>query len=136
MQEKAIAFPTDARSMHRARASGWCAVTLPVRQIRTDEAPALRHAKQFKRANKALRRIRTMLGRLIRDVQRKIANGPELAEVFALPLSLAQPSGHFHWPIALAILRRRLMETVGLTAAFLVAMISYGIWQNWLLCVL
>jgi len=48
------------------------------------------HAKQFKRANKALRRLRTMLGRVIRDITRKIASRSDLAEVFALPLSLAR----------------------------------------------
>jgi IS5 family transposase len=30
------------------------------------------HAKQFKRAARALRSIRTMLGRVIRDITRKI----------------------------------------------------------------
>jgi IS5 family transposase len=48
------------------------------------------HAKQFRRANKALRRLRTMLGRVVRDVGRKIGGRPGLAEVFALPLSLAR----------------------------------------------
>jgi transposase, IS5 family len=48
------------------------------------------HAKPFKRAAKALRRLRTMLGRVIRDVTRKTAPRPELAEVFALPLALAR----------------------------------------------
>jgi transposase, IS5 family len=48
------------------------------------------HAKQFKRANRALKSIRTMLGRVIRDVTRKIAGWPDLAEVFALPVSLAR----------------------------------------------
>src|SRR5919108_575552 len=48
------------------------------------------HAKQFKRANKALKRLRTMLGRVIRDLTRKIAARPELAAVFALPLALAR----------------------------------------------
>ena len=48
------------------------------------------HAKQFKRAKRALRRIRTILGRVIRDITRKIAARPELAEIFALPLSLAR----------------------------------------------
>jgi IS5 family transposase len=48
------------------------------------------HAKQFKRANKALRRVRTLLGRTIRDIGRKIASRPELADVFARPLSLAR----------------------------------------------
>ena len=48
------------------------------------------HAKPFKRAAKALRRLRTMLGRVIRDITRKTAPRPELAEVFALPLALAR----------------------------------------------
>lgn len=43
----------------------------------------------FKRADdKALRGIRTLLGRVIRDIQRKIADSPSLGEAFALPLSL------------------------------------------------
>src|SRR4051794_22202434 len=48
------------------------------------------HAKQFKRATRALRSIRTMLGRVIRDITRKIVGRPELADVFALPLSRAR----------------------------------------------
>src|SRR3712207_5674821 len=48
------------------------------------------HAKQFKRANKALRRLRTILGRVIRDVTRKIMGSADLESVFALPLSLAR----------------------------------------------
>ena len=37
------------------------------------------HAKQFKRAARALRSIRTMLGRVIRDFTREIGGRPELA---------------------------------------------------------
>jgi hypothetical protein len=48
------------------------------------------HAKQFKRANRALKRIRTLLGRVIRDLTRKIAARPELADVFVRPLALAR----------------------------------------------
>ena len=48
------------------------------------------HAKQFRRANRALRRLRTMLGRVIRDVARKIAARPDLAATFARPLTLAR----------------------------------------------
>ena len=33
------------------------------------------HAKQFKRANKALRKLKTYLGRTIRDIGRQIAGG-------------------------------------------------------------
>jgi transposase, IS5 family len=51
------------------------------------------HAKQFNRANKALRRLRTMLGRVIRDITRKI-RGDALESVFARPLSLARRVKH------------------------------------------
>ncbi len=36
------------------------------------------HAKQSKRANRALKRLRTMLGAVIRDITRKLAGQPEL----------------------------------------------------------
>src|SRR5471030_3160930 len=47
------------------------------------------HAKQFKRANRALRTLRTYLGRTARDIVRKIKGDAELKMVFAQPLSLA-----------------------------------------------
>jgi IS5 family transposase len=100
VQEKAIAFPTDAKLMHRARerlvrlahARG---VTLRQSYVRVGKIALIRyqryaHAKQFKRASRALRSIRTMLGRVIRDITRKIVGQPELADVFALPLSRAR----------------------------------------------
>src|SRR4051794_16933631 len=74
VQEKAIAFPTDAKPMHRARerlvrlaqARG---VTLRQSYLRVGKIALIRHqryahAKQFKRATRALRSIRTMLGRV------------------------------------------------------------------------
>ena len=36
------------------------------------------HAKQFKRANRALRTLKTYLGRVIRDIARKIEGNPSL----------------------------------------------------------
>ena len=48
------------------------------------------HAKQFKRANRALRTIRTYLGRVIRDIVRKIKGEAELESAFAHPLMLAR----------------------------------------------
>jgi hypothetical protein len=48
------------------------------------------HAKQFKRATRALRSIRTILGRVIRDVTRKIVGRPELADQRPPILTLAQ----------------------------------------------
>ena len=86
--------------MHRARerlvrlaqARG---VTLRQSYVRVGKIALIRHqryahAKQFKRATRALRSIRTMLGRVIRDITRKIVGRPELADVFALPLSRAR----------------------------------------------
>ncbi|TIQ26417.1 MAG: transposase, partial [Mesorhizobium sp.] len=48
------------------------------------------HPHKFKRANRQLKRLRTMLGAVIRDITRKLAGRPELMQVFALPLSLAR----------------------------------------------
>jgi transposase, IS5 family len=94
VQEKAIAFPTDAKLMHRARerlvrlakATG---VSLRQSYARVGKRALIQHqryahAKQFRRANRALKRLRTMLGRVIRDLTRR------LAAVFALPLALAR----------------------------------------------
>jgi IS5 family transposase len=48
------------------------------------------HAKQFKRANRALKTLRTYLGRVIRDILRKIRGDAELESLFAHPLMLAR----------------------------------------------
>ena len=48
------------------------------------------HAHQFKRANRSLRRLKTYLGRVIRDIGRRIDGDPELEEIFAQPLSLSR----------------------------------------------
>ena len=100
VQEKAIAFPTDARLMQRARErlvrlAKQHGVRLRQSYARVGKIALVRHqryahAKQFRRADRALRRLRTMLGRVIRDVGRKTAGRPETAEVFALPLALAR----------------------------------------------
>ncbi|GLS17821.1 hypothetical protein GCM10007874_08360 [Labrys miyagiensis] len=73
VQEKAIAFPSDAKLMHRARErlvklAKRYRVKLRQSYERIGKQILIKqqrytHAKQFKRANKALRRIRTMLGR-------------------------------------------------------------------------
>src|SRR3712207_6199886 len=100
VQEKAITFPTDAKLMHRARErlvrlAKKHGIMLRQSYVRVGKRALIKyqryaHAKQFKRANKALRRIRTLLGRVIRDITRKTAARPDLAEVFARPLSLAR----------------------------------------------
>ena len=47
------------------------------------------HAKQFKRANRALRSVRTYLGRVFRNVERKTRRDAALRAICAEPLSLA-----------------------------------------------
>ena len=47
------------------------------------------HAKQFKRHHRQLRLLRSRLGRIIRDIRRKIEGQPALEEAFALPLGRA-----------------------------------------------
>ena len=99
VQEKAIAFPTDAKLMHRARErlvrlarKHGIALRQSYERIGKHALIAHQryaHAKQFKRANRALRRLRTLLGRVERDIARKIASHADLAELFRKPLGLA-----------------------------------------------
>ncbi len=100
VQPKAIAFPTDARLLHRARErlvrlAQKHGVRLRQSYARIGKLALIQHqryahAKQFKRANRALRTLRTQLGRVIRDIGRKIAADAGLHEIFAPPLSLAR----------------------------------------------
>lgn len=48
------------------------------------------HAKQFKRANKALRKLKTYLGQTIRDIERQIAGDEQLKAIFIWPLYQAR----------------------------------------------
>ncbi len=48
------------------------------------------HAKQFKRARRALKSLKTQLGRVIRDVTRKIKGEALLEQAFAKELMLAR----------------------------------------------
>jgi transposase, IS5 family len=99
VQPKAITFPTDAKLVHAAikglnrlaRAHG---VRLRQSYLRIAKRAAMMasryaHAKQFKRHGRQLRGLRTRLGRLIRDIRRKISGQGELEAVFEQPLSRA-----------------------------------------------
>ena len=48
------------------------------------------HAKQFNRHHRQLRLLRTRLGRIIRDIRRKIEGKPELEAAFEWPLARAE----------------------------------------------
>lgn len=96
-QEKAIAFPTDARLYHKMR----------VRLVREAKQRGLRlrqsyrfvgkralarqgryaHARQMKRARRETRRLATYLGRVVRDLQRTV---PEPDPALAVLLERAE----------------------------------------------
>ena len=81
VQEKEIRFPTDARLYHRARERLVAAAKkrgISLRQNYNRKSKQLlfkqsrySHARQMKRAKKCTRKLRTYLGRVIRDIQRQ-----------------------------------------------------------------
>ena len=100
VQPKAIAHPTDARLCHRALEKLVDLArrnAVPLRQSyrRVAKRAAIMvgrysHAHQFKRARRQLKFLRTRLGRVIRDIRRKIAGDEALQQRFATLLGLAQ----------------------------------------------
>jgi len=103
VQPKAVAFPTDAKLMQRAREKlARLAKRQGVNLRQSYERVGKRaliahqryaHAKQFKRANKALRTLRTYLGRVRRDIARKIKGDESKLSLFRRLLYLAERVG-------------------------------------------
>jgi len=99
VQPKNVAFPTDAKLLETAiHQLGKLArkQSVPLRQSYTRVAKRAAmmagryaHAKQFKRMNRRIKFLRTRLGRLIRDIRRKIDGDGALEEIFAITLSRA-----------------------------------------------
>src|SRR4029077_19401691 len=114
VQEKAIAHPTDARLTHRAieklvemakregvelrqrylRVAKREGVELRQSYLRVAKRAAIMvgrytHAHQFKRARRQLKFLRTRLGRIIRDVRRKIEADAARQDRFGPLLDLA-----------------------------------------------
>jgi IS5 family transposase len=99
VQPKAIAHPTDARLCHRALEklvdlARRHDVRLRQSYVRVAKRAAIMvgrytHAHQFVRARRQLKFLKTRLGRVIRDIRRKIAGDPALGERFADLLALA-----------------------------------------------
>jgi len=101
VQEKAIAFPTDSKLYNRARerlvrlakAHG-----VPLRQSYVRLGPRLLfknnrygYARQTRRMRRTTSKLKTVLGRVVRDIERKLANQPEqVRATFAEPLALSK----------------------------------------------
>lgn len=99
VEEKAITFPTDAKLTNRAREKLVKLAKkhgLKLRQYypRVGKLALMKHqryahAKQWKRAGRELRSLRTYLGRVMRDIERQIKGDGALNEIFRPMLFLA-----------------------------------------------
>ena len=101
VQEKAIAFPTDSKLYNRARerlvrlakAHG-----VPLRQSYVRLGPRLLfknnrygYARQTRRMRRTTAKLKTVLGRVVRDIERQLAHQPEpVRATFAEPLALSK----------------------------------------------
>jgi IS5 family transposase len=96
VQPKAITFPTDAKLYYKAIISlGKLAkreeVELRQSYVRVAKRTLVQvgrycHAKQMKRAKKAQKKLKTYLGRVIRDITRRIEGNSDLKNTFARSL--------------------------------------------------
>jgi IS5 family transposase len=99
VQPKNITFPTDAKLVHAAikglnRLARQHGVPLRQSYLRLAKRAAMMagryaHAKQFNRHQRELRFLRTRLGRLVRDIRRKVRGRDDLEAAFQEPLSRA-----------------------------------------------
>lgn len=100
VQPKNVMFPTDARLLNRAREilvrlAQRCGIKLRQSYARVGKFALIKHqryahAKQFKRANRALKRLQTYLGRIIRDIGRKRHGNADLVNEIALSRMLVR----------------------------------------------
>lgn len=100
VQDKAIAFPTDARLLHKARVAlvrraRKAGIELRQSYQRVGKQAFVRsqryaHARQMNRAKVQTRKLRTFLGRVIRDIERKSQGNETLQEHFKRLLQVAR----------------------------------------------
>ena len=101
VQEKAIAFPTDSKLYNRARERlvGLAKThAVPLRQSYVRVGPRLLfktnrygYARQTRRMRRTTGKLRTVLGRVVRDLERKLVHEPEAVQAaFAEELALAR----------------------------------------------
>ena len=100
VQEKAVSYPTDSKLLNRS-GSAWYGYAgkqgVVLRQSYARKGPrALQqanrygHAKQYRRLRREVKRLRTYLGRVVRDIERKTAGNAARQAVFADELALAK----------------------------------------------
>lgn len=100
VQEKAITFPTDAKLHHTMRnklvlVAKKCGIILRQSYTRKSKLAFLMqsryaHARQMKRSTKERKKLKTYLGRVIRDIERKLVHcGDEVKKVFSELLKIS-----------------------------------------------
>ena len=105
VQEKNITHPTDAKLLHRARmklvkAAKRRGIVLRQSYERVGKLLAFQqgkyaHAKQYKRARRATKRLKTLLGRVYRDIARKcLKPDPQLKNLMILSRRLLFQNKH------------------------------------------
>lgn len=100
VQEKAVTFPTDSKLLNRSRERlvKLCRKHgVRLRQSYARKGPEAllmtnryAHARQLRRMRRQVKRLKTYLGRVVRDIERKIAGEAELQAIFADELALAK----------------------------------------------
>ena len=100
VQEKAVSFPTDTKLLNRSRQRlvrlchqhgvQWRQSDARVGPRHLFQANRYAHARQYKRMRRQIRKLHTYLGRVVRDIERKIATDAQLQSVFADELGLAR----------------------------------------------
>ncbi len=89
VQEKAVTFPTDSKLYHRMREklvkeAKVCEVEQSYKRLSKKSLimqGRYRHARQGKRANKQVRKLKTYLGCVTRDIKRKIVRAVGIRSV-------------------------------------------------------
>lgn len=99
VQEKAITFPTDAKLYYKMRVKlvkKAQELGIELRQSYSRVAKRafvmqhrLSHCRQFKKSQKQLRKLKTYLGRVTRDIERKVSDMPLLRAEFSQLLQMA-----------------------------------------------
>ena len=100
VQPKDIAYPTDSKLINKSRQRLVALCTTHGITLRQNynlvSKKLLRaiggylHAKQMKRARRAMKQLKTYVGRVVRDCQRKVLGNEVLTEVFANELAKAE----------------------------------------------
>ncbi len=100
VQEKAVTYPTDSKLLNRSRERlvKLCRQhPIRLRQSYARKGPQAvlkagryAHARQMKRMQRMVKRLRTYLGRVVRDIERKLTQYPGLALFFAAELAMAR----------------------------------------------